>query len=125
MADQFDLKSVEFNLPLAAGTIPLMYIPKSSGGITLVNVYLNPFSNGTVASFKLVKMDNTGTPQISGTLGTITTAQGTLVAYAPVALTINTAYVGPGTAAGCWLGAAYPTGLIAQAQLEVNYLVGK
>lgn len=124
MSDQLDIHNVEYNLPLAAGTIPLMYIPPAGGGITLIKAFLNPFIAGTVASFTLVKMTAAGTPLISGTLGTITTAQGTLVAYAPAALTLNTAYVSPGTA-GVWIGAAYPTGLIAQGQLELSYVMGQ
>jgi hypothetical protein len=124
MSESMNLSCAEFNLPLAAGTIPLMYIPPQAGGVQLLSVYLNPFIAGTVASFTLVKMTKAGTPLISGTIGTITTAQGTLVAYAPVALTLGTTFVDPSTT-GVWIGAAYPTGLIAQAQLEISYVMGR
>ena len=129
MAESGDLKSLVMPFSAyssAGGTTPFAYIPASHGAITVLTAYIQSIGLGTIVTAELMKLTHVGTPAVgaAGTLGTLPTASGTLVAGAVVALTLATKIVSPGTA-GCWLGVAIKGTIVSPINLCVNYIEGR
>ena len=128
MSDTLDIKTVVYTLATtatAAGTVPIMYVPAAYGAITVLSAYLTPLTaGGTIASLQINKMTNVSTPVVSGTLGTLPAAAGTLAAGVLGSVTISTGLVSPGTA-GCWVGAVITGTIISHTALSINYTQGR
>lgn len=106
---------------LGATEIPLIKLPSTLGGITVLSAHLVGPSAGTVIGGKLVTMTDAGTPAINGTVGSFA---GTAVTAAGVvhALTIASAYV----AGGYWIGFDQTSGTVpAGTFISLSYTTGK
>ena len=122
MAEQFDVKIVDLQLGSFNGAteIPLMQVPESGGGITVLQAHLLAGA-GTAIGGQLVKMSNAGTPALAGTVGafagTVVTAAGV-----PAALTVSSGFV----SAGQWIGYDQTSGTVpAGAHIALAYVMGK
>ena len=138
MSDAMDMHFQQLSLGTlayaAAGTIPLMYVPPQTGGVTLIQANLMALGNGlgTLNGVRLVTLTNptgtagtaTGTPVLSGTLGTIAAASWTPAVTVNQPIPLTTAWVAAGTA-GAWIGLQFVTGtILADAALCLNYVMG-
>lgn len=139
MSDSLDMHFQQLALGTlaysAAGTIPLMYIPPQTGVVTIIQANLMAQGNGlgTLNGLRLVTMTNptgtagtaTGTPVLSGTLGTIATASWTPAITVNQPIPLTQTYVSPGTA-GAWIGIQFATGtLLADAAVALNWVMGR
>jgi len=136
MADQMDIHNVALGLggihtQTAAGSIALLPVPKWGGGITILNAHLRGGGTctGTLNGVRLVTMTPcgtaSGTPTISGTLGTIAAATWTNSIGVVTAIPLDTSYVSVGTV-GAWIGLLYGgTILSGDVVLNLSYVMGK
>lgn len=122
MAGQFDVNIVDLQIGAFSGAteIPLVQIPASGGGVTVIQAHLMAGA-GTAIGGKLVTMSNAGTPVLNGTIGAF---GGTVVTVAgvPAPLTISGAFV----AGGYWIGFDQTSGTVpAGAHVALAYVMGK
>ena len=123
MAGQFDVHIATLSLGAFNGAteLPLVKLPASGGGITILEANLLGPSAGTVIGGLLVTMTDAGTPAINGTIGafagTVVTAAGV-----PGALTVSTPFV----AADYWIGFDQTSGTVpAGTFISLSYIMGK
>jgi hypothetical protein len=111
-----------------AGTIPLMYVPKNGGAITLVKVHLlnSVTATGTINAPVIISMADASTPTMAGTLGTAALWTVTGAGGSRTAVTLTTDYIQPGTA-DKWLGLSYTSGTVLAGApvVQVTYLMGR
>ena len=123
MADQMDVKVVTLHLGAYNGStiMPLLYVPATGGGITVLDAQLVGPSAGTVIGGILCEMSDIGTPAVGGTIGafagTVVTAAGV-----PAELTISSSYVDGGQ----WIGFDQTSGTVpAGTFISLAYIMGK
>jgi hypothetical protein len=123
MANQYDVNivSVDFGAYIGATHRPLIYIPASGGGVSVIGAKVVGSGAGTAIGLLLVKMTDAGTPAVSGTIGAFA---GTVV-YAegvPASASISSAFVDGGS----WIGIDQTSGTApANAVLTLSYVMGK
>ena len=123
MAGQFDVHIATLSLGAFNGAteLPLVKLPASGGGITILEANLLGPSAGTVIGGLLVTMTDAGTPAINGTIGSFA---GTVVTAAgvPGALTVSTPFV----EADYWIGFDQTSGTVpAGTFISLAYVMGK
>lgn len=120
MAGQFDVHIMTLPVVLTGATeIPLVQVPASGGGITVLSATL--FNAGTSVGGLLVTMSNAGTPALSGTIGSFA---GTVLPTPtiPANLTISDSWV----AGGEWIGFDQTSGTVpVGSHIAVTYVMGK
>jgi len=123
MAETYDVHLAV--LPLGgfngATEVPLLKLPPSGGGITVLEANLVGPAAGTAIGGKIVTMSDAGTPAINGTVGAFA---GTVVTAAGVVFeaTLSSTYV----AQGYWLGFDQTSGTVpAGTFIAVSYIMGK
>jgi len=126
MSDIMDINQANLAVGafIGAGPWPLAHLPKTGGGVTVLDAVLQGNSAGTAIGLLLVALTDVadgGTPALAGTIATFT---GTCVAAAGVTFkaTINNAYL----ATPCAIGVAQTSGTLpATANISMSYVMGK
>jgi len=109
---------------IGASPWPVAHLPKTGGGITVLEATLQGNSAGTAIGLLLVALTDVadgGTPALAGTIATFT---GTIIPAAGVTFkaTINNQYV----ATPCAIGVAQTSGTLpATANISISYVMGK
>ena len=123
MAGQFDVNIVQIPVVLTGATeIPLLRVPTAGGGITVQSVYM--INAGTTVAQRIITMTNVGTPALSGTIASYSTATGTITESAtiPAAFVISDGWVDGGE----WIGFDQASGTVpAGSFFSVAYVTGK
>lgn len=123
MAGQFDVNIVQIPVVLTGETeIPLLKVPTTGGGITVQSVYM--INAGTTVAPRVITMTNVGTPALSGTIASYSTAAGTITESAtiPAAFVISDGWVDGGE----WIGFDQASGTVpAGSFLSVAYVTGR
>jgi hypothetical protein len=123
MAGQFDVNIVQIPVVLTGATeIPLLKVPTTGGGITVQSVYM--INAGTTVAPRVITMTNVGTPALSGTIASYSTAAGTITESAtiPAAFVISDGWVDGGE----WIGFDQASGTVpAGSFLSVAYVTGR
>ena len=123
MAGQFDVNIVQIPVVLTGATeIPLLRVPTAGGGIAVQSVYM--INAGTTVAPRIITMTNVGTPALSGTIASYSTATGTITESAtiPAAFVISDGWVDGGE----WIGFDQASGTVpAGSFLSLAYVTGK
>jgi len=123
MAGQFDVNIVQIPVVLTGATeIPLLKVPTVGGGITVQSVYM--INAGTTVAPRFITMSSAGTPALSGTIASYSTATGTITESAtiPAAFVISDGWVDGGE----WIGFDQASGTVpAGSYFSVAYVTGR
>lgn len=132
MSGQLDYHTVNFDLGImaasGAGTIPMLYVPKKGGAITVEKVHLlnSVTATGTINAPVIIYMADAATPTMAGTMGTVASWAITGGGATRTSVTLTTNYVQPGTA-DAWIGLSYTSGTVLAGDpiIQITYVTGR